>query len=131
MYVPIMGLRTGSPIGVWTSDTDDLTKNNTGYVYASAGLLQDHSGLCVKFYQAEATAVRVKSTMAESDTETIGEAYLSCVRTKLSPRRYFFSGATLSMTCSSPRRPLRSHSLVCSENHLFIVGIGPIRDKEL
>ena len=63
-----MGLRTGSPIGVWISVSDSLTKNNTGYVYASAGLLQDHSGLCVKFYQAEATAVRVKSTMAESDT---------------------------------------------------------------
>ena len=30
------------------------------------------------------------------------------------------------MTCSSPRCPLRSHSLVCSKNHLFIVGIGPI-----
>ena len=35
------------------------------------------------------------------------------------------------MTCSSPRYPLRSHSLVCIENHLFIVGIGPILNKEL
>ena len=35
------------------------------------------------------------------------------------------------MTWSSPRRPLCSHSMVCSENHLFIVRIGPIRDKEL
>ena len=35
------------------------------------------------------------------------------------------------MTWYSPRRPLRSHSLVCSKNHLFIVGIGLIRDKEL
>ena len=35
------------------------------------------------------------------------------------------------LTRSSPRRPLRSHYLVCNENHLFIVGIGPIRDKEL
>ena len=35
------------------------------------------------------------------------------------------------MTCSSPRRPLYSHSLVCSEDYLFIVGIGPIRDKNL
>ena len=34
-------------------------------------------------------------------------------------------------TCSSPRSPLRSHSMVCSKNHLFIVGIGPICDKEL
>ena len=34
-------------------------------------------------------------------------------------------------TCSSPRCPLRSHSLVCIENHLFIVGIGPILNKEL
>ena len=32
---------------------------------------------------------------------------------------------------SIPRRPLRSRSLVCSETHLFIVGIGPIRDKDL
>ena len=30
------------------------------------------------------------------------------------------------MTCSSPRCPLHSHYLVCTENHLFIVGIGPI-----
>ena len=34
-------------------------------------------------------------------------------------------------TCSGPRRPLRSHSLVCTKNHAFIVGIGPILDKEL
>ena len=34
-------------------------------------------------------------------------------------------------TCSSPRRPVRSHSMVCIKNSLFIVGIGPIRDKEL
>ena len=26
---------------------------------------------------------------------------------------------------------VRSHSLVCIENHLFIVGIGPILNKEL
>ena len=32
---------------------------------------------------------------------------------------------------SRPRRPLCSHSLVCSKNHLFIIGIGPICDKEL
>ena len=35
------------------------------------------------------------------------------------------------VTCSSPRYPLRSHYLVCSENHLFIVRIWPIHDKEL
>ena len=34
-------------------------------------------------------------------------------------------------TGSSPRYPLRSHSLVCTKNHLFIVGIGPIYNKEL
>ena len=34
-------------------------------------------------------------------------------------------------TWSIPRRTLRYHSLVGSENRLFIVGIGPIRDKEL
>ena len=27
--------------------------------------------------------------------------------------------------------PLRSHFLVCSKKHLYIVGIGPIRNKEL
>ena len=37
----------------------------------------------------------------------------------------------LSYTCSIPRCPLCSRSLVCSENHLFIVGILPIRDKEI
>ena len=31
----------------------------------------------------------------------------------------------------SPRRPLQYHSLVCIEKYLFIVGIGPIRKKEL
>ena len=35
------------------------------------------------------------------------------------------------MTGSSPRCPLRSHSLVCIKNQLFIVGIGPILNKEL
>ena len=34
-------------------------------------------------------------------------------------------------TCSSQRRDVRSHSMVCSENSLLTVGIGPIRDKEL
>ena len=34
-------------------------------------------------------------------------------------------------TWSRPRCPLRSHYLVCTENHLFIVGIGPILNKEL
>ena len=35
------------------------------------------------------------------------------------------------MTCSSPRCPLCSHSLVYIENRLFIVGIGPILNNEL
>ena len=35
------------------------------------------------------------------------------------------------MTCSSPRRAVRYHYLVCSENSLLIVGIGPILNKEL
>ena len=30
-----------------------------------------------------------------------------------------------------PRCPLRSHYLVCIENHLLIVGIGPILNNEL
>ena len=34
-------------------------------------------------------------------------------------------------TGSSPRCPLLYHSLVCIENHLFIVGIGQILKKEL
>ena len=34
-------------------------------------------------------------------------------------------------TCSSQRCLLHSHSLVCTKNHLFILGIGPICDKEL
>ena len=37
----------------------------------------------------------------------------------------------LEATCSSPSRPVRSHSLVCSENSLLIVVIGPILNKEL
>ena len=37
----------------------------------------------------------------------------------------------LSTTCSSPRGAVRSHSLVCSEKSLLIVGIGPILNKEL
>ena len=32
-------------------------------------------------------------------------------------------------TCSSPRRAVCSHSLVCSENSLLILGIGPILNK--
>ena len=34
------------------------------------------------------------------------------------------------MTGSRPRCPLQYHSLVCIENHLFIVGIGQIFSKE-
>ena len=34
-------------------------------------------------------------------------------------------------TCSSPRRDVRSHSLVCSKIYFLIMGIGPIRVKEL
>ena len=34
-------------------------------------------------------------------------------------------------TGSRPRCPLQSLSLVCIENNLFIVGIGPILNKEL
>ena len=34
-------------------------------------------------------------------------------------------------TCSSSRCHIRSHSLVCIENNLFIVGIGPISDKDI
>ena len=33
------------------------------------------------------------------------------------------------MMCSSPIRDVRSHSLVCSENSFYILGMGPIRDK--
>ena len=36
-----------------------------------------------------------------------------------------------SWTWSRPRCHLRSHSPVCIKNHLFIVGIGPILNKEL
>ena len=39
--------------------------------------------------------------------------------------------ADMFKTCSSRRCPLRSHSLVCIGNHLFIVGIVPILNKEL
>ena len=34
-------------------------------------------------------------------------------------------------TCSIPRWAVRSHSLVCIKNSLLIVGIVPIRDKDL
>ena len=37
----------------------------------------------------------------------------------------------LLMMCFSLKLPVRSHSLVCGETYLFIVGIGPILDKEL
>ena len=38
---------------------------------------------------------------------------------------------SLLLTWFSPRCPLSSHSLVCIENNLFIVGIGPFFNKEL
>ena len=37
----------------------------------------------------------------------------------------------MNKTCSGPRRAVRSHSVVCSENSLLIVVIGPILNKEL
>ena len=40
-------------------------------------------------------------------------------------------GNLIIKTRSSPIRPLQSHSLVCNKKHLFIVGIGRIRDEEI
>ena len=40
-------------------------------------------------------------------------------------------GRARQRTGYSPRCHLRSHSLVCIKNHLFIVGIGPIFNKVL
>ena len=40
-------------------------------------------------------------------------------------------GAMSLATWYRPSFPPRSHYLVCIENHLFIVGIGPILNKEL
>ena len=37
----------------------------------------------------------------------------------------------INLTRSSPRCHLRSYSLICIKNHLFIVGIVPILNKEL
>ena len=37
----------------------------------------------------------------------------------------------MTKSCSCTRCPLRSHSLVCIEKYLFILGIVPICDKEL
>ena len=34
-------------------------------------------------------------------------------------------------TWYSPKCCIRSHYLLCIENHLFVIGIGPIRDKEI
>ena len=67
----------------------------------------------------------------ESDAETISTEMLEdiCNSSKYHPSinrkeaRY--------KTCSRTRFPLRSHSLVCIKNHLFIVGIGTIINKEL
>ena len=42
----------------------------------------------------------------------------------------FYTKSVHYQTCSSPGRAVRSHSLVCSENSLLIVGKGPIHDKE-
>ena len=56
------------------------------------------------------------------------------LQTPIGRRLYLYfphGGIILHMTCSSPRHPLSYNSLVCSKNYLFIVGIGPIRDKEL
>ena len=44
---------------------------------------------------------------------------------------YYIKGGVVIKTCSRPRCPLLSHSLVCSKNHLFIVGIRPICNKQL
>ena len=51
----------------------------------------------------------------------------------LTSLKYFYKGATqfLLMTGSNPRCPIQSHSLACIENHLFIVEIGQILNKEL
>ena len=45
--------------------------------------------------------------------------------------KYYLSAILDFITGSSPRCLLRSHSLVCIEYHLFIVGIGLILNKEL
>ena len=43
----------------------------------------------------------------------------------------FLHPLTSLQTCSIPRWAVRSHSLVCSKKYFLILGIGPIRDKEL
>ena len=44
---------------------------------------------------------------------------------------FYYAAPSCYGKCSSPRRPVCSHSLVCSEKYLLIVEIGPIRDKDL
>ena len=56
--------------------------------------------------------------------------YLDTDRKKLNHMTHVWL-ARSQKTCSSPRRAVRSHYLVCSENSLLIVGIGPILNKEL
>ena len=46
-------------------------------------------------------------------------------------QEYKISPNVMYRTGSIPRCPLRYHSLVCIENSLFIVGIGPILSKAL
>ena len=52
---------------------------------------------------------------------------------ELEPIPYYFCDHqdTESATCPSPRYLVRSHYLVCIENHSFFVGIGPILNKQL
>ena len=50
---------------------------------------------------------------------------------KTNPKNKARQAAVYIVTCSSSRCPVRSHSLVCREKILLIVGIGSIRVKEL
>ena len=43
----------------------------------------------------------------------------------------YVNGMKSYMTCSIPRRAVRSHFLVCSKNYLLIIGIEPIINKEI
>ena len=64
----------------------------------------------------------------DSDEETYFKRKIIIIRYRWGNMLEIITGEA---TCSSPRCPLRSHSPVCRKNHLFIVGMGPIFDKEL
>ena len=114
---------------VWRCHTDEIISGVLGQTYLTSLEIRE-----VVMKTAEPVSVRGSTDrMVKIIYSVYAKEYLEQVAANLThlndDERTQLLG--LLKTCSSPRFPLPSHYLVCIENHLFIVGIGSILNKDL